>query len=420
MLSGRKQALATGVSILAVASLLLAGCSAPSPDDPNNQDVLPGDAFADLDPIELVASDISPEGASAGRAMLAFQAEVTEKTGGKVTFENFWSSSLFPTSDILTSVGAGLADISSYVLQYGPQELPGSHWFTAAGSMSAKSFPGGYLQSMGATVENYKATGLVREELAAHNLVDLSTNGGYPTDMICNDSITTLQEAAGKSVRTGGTPWQDEAEALGMTNVFIPVSDAYEGFQRGLIDCFASSVPAFRGSSLWEVAKHYLPVGFTSGIGFGWIMNKDTWESLPLSVQQVFHDALPILLSGVMEANLQDIKVWASEGPTEHGIVFEDVSELTDVIGKYQRDLVASLPASAPASVADPQGLVDGYAARLEDWAAIVETQMGFEVDNEQTSEELATAQLESVDKIDWEAYRKLLAEALAPYRPTK
>lgn len=71
--------------------------------------------------------------ANFGRAMVAWQASITEFTNGKITFENYWSSSLLNAISTLAGVRDGVADIGLIIPSYFPQDLPVGAWLFGLG-----------------------------------------------------------------------------------------------------------------------------------------------------------------------------------------------------------------------------------------------------------------------------------------------
>jgi TRAP-type mannitol/chloroaromatic compound transport system substrate-binding protein len=124
-----------------------------------------------MEPITLTFSDLSSPTSEIGQSVQEWQKRVTEKSDGKITFENYFSSALFAANEALGQVGSGVADIGYYSVGYSPQEMSVANWVPGgATALASKSYPGGLLQGTGGTVQEIYSNDKVLAQFEEHNI----------------------------------------------------------------------------------------------------------------------------------------------------------------------------------------------------------------------------------------------------------
>lgn len=334
-------------------------------------------SLEEMNDVTFTVADIDPEGSVHNRALNTFMEEVTEQTGGKVTFEAYTSGSLMPGNEMLAGIGNGTADMGRLVTFYFPQELPAGNWFLDQAASQSNSYPHGLIQNAMSGHRAHVADGPIREELEGHNVVPLVS---YPTaqqyDMLCTTPVETVEDARGLRVRTGGELHVNEAEALGMVPVPLPVTEMYEGLQRGIIDCVTLQVPSHIDYGLWEVAPYYVPASMSPLNAMPFVVNKDVWESLPEEAQQIMRDSAQKALTATLSTIIDNYERFAVEGPSEHQIEFNDPRELDEVLADYQRSREARMLDDAPSSVTEPETVIDGIQSSHEEWLTYLQDEL--------------------------------------------
>lgn len=394
--------------------LVLAGCAAGDGGG-GGGDASAGGGLEDLEPIVLTYSESNVETAAHVQAMQTFMDTVTEKTDGKITFETYYAASLFPVTEALSAIQSGLADITFVSSSNVPDLVPAALWETTVAQDAVDlEFPLSLTQGtpiqMAASVD-----GPLAEELSAYDAETLVTWGTAPNSALCKPEISSADQVEGKTIRTPGPPFLQEVGALGMINATLPVTDVFEGLQRGVIDCFMNVVSPFITLGIWDEAKYFIPANFGASFGSQLIIKKSVLESLPLEVQQIIFDAKVDLLPDILEATLARNVQWAQEGP-DMGVSFVDPTTFNVAIEGAREEYVADAIANPPAAITDPEGFVDdlaGYAASWDDLASGLEIESGSPANQEDW-----IALYESVENIDWDAYSEVLHEFMAQYRP--
>lgn len=337
------------------------------------------DSLEEMDDITLTVADIDPEGSVHNLALRTFMDEVTEQTGGKISFEAYTSAALMPGDEMLSGIGRGTADMGRLVTFYFPQELPAGNWFLDLAASQSNSYPHGLIQSAMAGHQAHVGEGPIRAELEEYNVVPLVS---YPTaqqyDMLCTRPVETVGDTQGLRVRTGGELHVNEAEALGMIPVPLPVTEMYEGLQRGVVDCITLQVPGHIDYGLWEVAPHYVPLSMSPLNAMPFVINKDLWEALPEDAQQIMRDSAVTALTETLANIIENYEQFATEGPEQHSTIFNDPRELDRVLAEYQQGREDAMTNNIPEGVSDPDRVIDGVLSSHEEWLDYLQNELNL------------------------------------------
>jgi hypothetical protein len=120
-------------------------------------------------------------------------------------------------------------------------------------------------------------------ENAAQNQV--YTGGGVTPlyNLLCKDvKVTSIADLAGLRLRAGGAGFVRFAEAFGAQGVRLPVSEAYEALDQGIIDCAMLSAPELTNYNLHEVVTDItlaVPGGAFAGVSSANV-NADRWKGM--------------------------------------------------------------------------------------------------------------------------------------------
>lgn len=331
----------------------------------------------DLEPMTLKLADFSgDQNANFGKAMVAWEDSITEFTDGKITFENYWSSSLLGALDTLEGVGDGVADIGLIIPSYMPQKLPVASWMFGMGAALSGSTVHDVAAGGATALETLLTYEPITQEYASHNVVVMQATATPAYNLLCNKPISSMAEAEGKRARAIGAVWSSTAEALGMTPVSISWGEAYEGLQRGVFDCMVINPNQYAdGLTLKDVAPEYVPVTMAQLQASTWVMNKDIWDDFPKELQDFITEAnvkaAYDIWQGYMEIEAKAGDLIAA-GEVIHT---NDISELEPVAAAQRAEFIAALPGTAPAAVEDPEAFVADYQDRIAYWTKALEDQ---------------------------------------------
>ncbi len=309
--------------------------------------------------------------AQSGEGFRAFAAEVTERTGGRITFDAYWGGSLLSGTDMASGVRGGVADLGMFTATYYASEFPVTDWLSRLGNSADTDYPRGVMQANAAQSDFAMSSEDVNRQFENRGMkLIFSAHPITNYDILCKTPVTTLADAAGKRVRSGGGMWDDEVRALGMTPVSLSIGETYEGLERGVIDCALASPKTVTSYGFWEVAKHYTRLPLT-GINAQYVvMNREVWDALPVDDQRVIWDAAYLWFQGYLEyEGLGLEKVLVDTGISKHGLNFHDpADELSTVLKDQQAAVRAELPAVAPDRIESPETIVRDYANTMRVW----------------------------------------------------
>jgi len=398
-----------------VATLIVTGCAAGGAPEPADAPSDAGPGLADMEPIVLTYSDSNVETAAHVIAMQAFMEQVTEATGGKVTFDTYYAAALHPVTEALSAIQTGLTDITFVSPSNVPDLLPVAIWETTLSQGAIDSeFPASLIEGTPVQMAAYQDQTLA-DELAKYDATTLATWGTAPNSLICKPEVTAADDAGGKTVRTPGPPFTFEVEQMEMTPVTLPITDVFEGLQRGVIDCFMNVVSPFITLGIWDEAKYFVPANFATSTGAQLLIKKSVLDSLPVEVQQIIFDARVDLLADILESTLARYSQWADEAPGK-GVIFADPTTFNEAIEESRDAYTQDAVENAPAGVADPEGFDEDLHALADRWNDVA-ADFEFASGSPRTQDGWVDL-YGSVAEIDWDAYADYLREYLEPYRP--
>ncbi|QYA99755.1 TRAP transporter substrate-binding protein DctP (plasmid) [Rhodococcus sp. USK10] len=304
----------------------------------------------------------------------AFQEAINERTGGKVTFEPYFSSSLLGGTDMLSGVSDGVADMGFLVPAYYPEELPVSAWMGGLGNLVTGSTVHDVVAGGAASYESTLSSAAIHDQYARQGVEPLLSVSSTALNLLCNNIIETPAQAKGVETRSFGSINTALLKDLGMVPVDVAASEAYEAVQRGVIDCLVNSPSGAVDLGLTEVASEYIPVNFPQQQELTIVLNSRTWEGLPGDVQDIFREEsanwAKVVWGKYLEAH-------AGFGALLSGanskIRIDDVSKFAPALDAERQAWLDDMPNNAPAAIENPQKVIDAYRARVDYWTQALE-----------------------------------------------
>lgn len=297
---------------------------------------------------------------------------VTERTGGKVTIENYLGGSLLPARDSLSGTRDGVADISMHPITYTPSELP--IWNIIPDV--AFKFPDPFVTAFASTEYGL----LDKEGNGEFTSAGVVYLGGYSTPtyhFICRDpKIASVEDLKGKRVRTPGGPWSRFVKSIGMVDVNVPSSEMYTAFERGAVDCGAADpTHIISGANLLRVAKGFNTMNMGPYFaGASWIVNPNSWAKIsPENRKIIFEESAKGLVSamvGYVQKGEEGIAQARAAGIT----MVEPSADLTAAYAKFVSGLDADMVAAGTkAGVKNMDKEVADITALMQKWTKLLE-----------------------------------------------
>ena len=251
---------------------------------------------------------------SIGRASIQpFMDAVEESSEGQIAFEYFPSDGLVAADDIPEAIGTGTADIGNLVymgnlnpLLYVPQ-LPGL--FSDDQTVEASEAFWEYVQTNETVQQTFTELGITP--------LFCFTVPNYQLQF-AETGVDAIDELEGKQVRSAGTILPFSVAALGAQPTDIAINEAYDAFNRGVIDSISLSVPSVKAYAFMELIESAIvnadlggfPVCYGIGTEQFEELSPDLQENLLAEGEKVVTDA-----AAALEAEVQaDLETWEAAG----------------------------------------------------------------------------------------------------------
>ncbi|WP_167045591.1 TRAP transporter substrate-binding protein DctP [Salinibacterium sp. ZJ454] len=391
-----------------VSVLLLSACAASTPTSQATAD--PG-GLDEMDPVVLRVSEIGPENGAPGRGLQAFMDYAREHSEGKIDFEPYYSATLAPPAESLAAIKSGLTDIGFFGATFNPQELPISYWGTnVARDVIGPGHPGSTVVGSAATNALYQTSPELLAEFAESNMVPLAVMHSGPFPMLCMEPVESTEQAQGKVVATFGSPWKEEVEALGMTNVSLPPPELYEALQRGIVDCVSSAANNHVNLGLMEAAKYLTLIDGAAGSGSGYAINKGVWDGLPSAAQEILIEAKASFVRGYVSETLSTFSKLTSEAE-RLGVTILDPTDLNITVHKQSDAVAGGLKRTAPTTLTDPQAFIKPLEGYRDHWSELVADELGLQPRHDGEFQGLLKAFSDSADALDFDEYETTMRE---------
>ncbi|MEM4474301.1 MAG: TRAP transporter substrate-binding protein DctP [Candidatus Bathyarchaeia archaeon] len=233
--------------------------------------------------IVLQYSDHTPPITPVARAAMQWQKVITEKTGGRIEFQNAFAGALLKEDEIFRGIEKGIADIAWYPVN--PRDgfllstlplLPFLGWPNREAALKIYE-------------ELFRKFPAMQNEWRTVKIVSISFMPPTHFHMAINRLLKKPHDIRGLKIATTGEH-TNIIKALGATPVEIPIGDWYTALERRVVEgCLNHFGVAFTFKFL-ELLKTHTLFG-EGGINITpvfMIMNLETWNKLPREVQEVF------------------------------------------------------------------------------------------------------------------------------------
>lgn len=309
-----------------------------------------------------------------------------------------------------------MADLGYTIGAYTPAAFPIDNWKSEWAFVHDSRPVVGALQAFAASIEWSFETPEYMAEADANGIVPVIPGAHVVPNyhLICTEPVTSLADAQGLRARTGGPTWEAIATGLGMTPVNLAAGEIYEGFQRGVVDCFVGNYGDTMGLGVWEVAKHATEANLTGWSSYHIAFGRPYWDRLDAAGKEIVWQETRAYLKTLLEQSLEQHRLYAVEGVTQ-GTTFHQIEpDLAEAIAAQQQDVLATTIDRAPAGVSDPEVTLQRYLDLHEKWLDSV-LELGYEPE-EQNWTDWANAQGDSVS-IDLDPFVDLMMEEIYEVR---
>lgn len=377
------------------------------------------ETLAEMNPMTLrVASLYGPDNWFTA-PMEAYTARLEERSGGKLKFEYYYGGSLVPAKELTSALGAGLFDFGFVLPSYEPAKFSVDEW---QGSLAIPTEQNPILEVATAALAGYEwNAGL---EPHTKQLLDagifpvmpsFSITGPY--GVLCKEDNATLAQLAGKRSRVAGETWTKEAQNLGLTPVALPITEVYQSFQSGVIDCWMGGLADAGANGFFDHGKYFnLGVGLTAYAQAVYGFNLDTWNAFPEDLKQIVWEETAQYAAELLEAALRQ-QLHAAKSSVEAGVVYTTPdAEMRQKVDAHHDAVRTNAAANSPVEVTDPEAEVARLAELRAKWRGVLNEELGFGGDYASWGDFVAKGG-ELPDFAQLKA--RILAEIVTPYAAT-
>jgi len=313
------------------------------------------------------AIGLGPKHPVVAAAYPAFTAELEKRTDKALTVKVFPGGALLPLRGALPGLRDNVADLATLIFTYYPGELRAAQVVGELANLGKRG-----TAMTGATAEflffNCPAC---QTEFATQRVVVLSPYAVTPYMILSKSKITTLEEIAGKKIRSGGGFYSNWARHMGAIDVNIPVDEMYQAFSSGTIDAGVQTEAGLRAYNFWDTAKHVtqIPLGIFSAASI-FSASQTMWQSLSTAERQA---ALHATVAGlVAQTKAYDEDVSSVIDPAkQRGVQFHQPgADLAAKTAAFDEITVRNVTQvmTEKYDVANAETLVSTYRQLVEKW----------------------------------------------------
>lgn len=308
-------------------------------------------------------------------AMTQFGDVVSEASNGELTFEHYFADSLVKQPEVATSLTGGVIDLGYLGMAYTPASFPIDAWAAQLGYGGDDRPVVGLLANAAAAIEWAYNHPEVSNELSDQGIYPLiprfQNHDNY--QMLCKEPVESLEDTRGKRVRVGGEMYSKAVTALGMTPVTLSGAEIYEGFERGVVDCFVGAEPDMTGLGLWEIGKNFTKVDFPGWSSISLASSNNFMDSLTAEQKAAFDDNRAEFLKIYYTGYFDEQKRFHQEQDAMALNYHEPAADLQQALDSHFAQVRQDMIDNPPAAVSDSNAAVTEYEQLREKWVGIVE-----------------------------------------------
>lgn len=208
---------------------------------------------------------------------------IAAETPHTVSFDFHPQGSLLGPTEIYEGVASGAADLGSTCPLYTMGRFPLTMGLELPGYNNDNA-----LSTSVTMHEAFKMSPDLQKEYEDVKVMFFWATG--PGDFFTNSPVRTMEDLAGQQIRAAGGSAL-AISALGGTPVSMPMSESYLALDSGIVDGILGPTDTLQGFKLAEVTKYITKTPFVGyNVVFVKVMNLDTWNSFPPSVQKIFDE----------------------------------------------------------------------------------------------------------------------------------
>jgi TRAP-type transport system periplasmic protein len=219
--------------------------------------------------IGLRFGHFAPPSASHAQIDAWFAEQLSQRTGGKITQEIFWSGAVGQASELLDLASQGAVDVSAVPASYFPAEIP---LLAAPSSLPLALKSPQHAQDV--MLKLWNEVPELKQEAEGKNVYPVMFHALNNYHLLCKKPVRSLEDLKGLKIRSQGEYIPLALNAVGAVPVTVLPAEFYESLQRGTVDCTLLPWDLMTAFKLEEVAK------YGSTIDFGALISNPQWYNL--------------------------------------------------------------------------------------------------------------------------------------------
>lgn len=209
-----------------------------------------------------------------------FAQRVEEETGGRVTFDLYFSNALVAGDQILDALASGTIDFALTVPQYYGDIVPSAFvvnlpFWSESTDHALK------------LLKESEVGQILEQETEAYGAKTLMYGPTGEYGFMSNAPIHRIEDLKGLVFRTGGGLWTPWYDTLGLGSANVGVSEVYEAIQRGVIDGYPSPYKNIETFKWYEVTDYIILPPILSSNYMVTYVSLQAWNKLPKDLQDI-------------------------------------------------------------------------------------------------------------------------------------
>ena len=246
-----------------------------------------GSASASNEQVKLKFSSMNPDSDNKyAVVMKAWFNYIKQQTNGNITFDEYYSSTAAEAADQLTAASTGIVDIGEVFSAYWGDSFPLWELFMLPFQYS---FPDGYTFSH-ATVAMMEKYPEFIQEVEDQNVHFLMLHGdGVGQLFTKSKEIKSAADLKGLVINCGSNTDVELMTLLGASTEMMGAMEVYDNVSKGVLDGYCQCYTGSYVTGAIDAASYATEI---DGAHQGWffVMNNDTYNSLPEDYKQYFDE----------------------------------------------------------------------------------------------------------------------------------
>lgn len=264
-------------------------------DAPSDGSASSGEEYPEMT-IVIADYNVANSGPGIGTQMAADYIE--EKSGGKIKCETYIGGTLMESTDTVSGLADGIADISYYMIGLVAGIQP-------VGEILTQQFYREFPDMLGNTEiirEAFETIPEFQEELISQGVYCLTAVSSPESYMVFRDntanSINSVEGLKGKIIMNTSTYVIQAYQNAGVSAMSMGPADWYSNFERGVCDALTLNLPCYNDFGITELIGSYLTFGDNelggSAGASSYLVNYEKWSSWPENVQELVMEGFTV------------------------------------------------------------------------------------------------------------------------------